>query len=150
KNVTDALKVTGGTVVAERVMFYNTAISYNPNNGTPDINDGENSSVLPNTDYAGAFSINAGMKFSPINTTQVNYQSLYPNARTVSSSFNGMLFYQRRRHRATINISGNAATGMLSGSLYAKWSLFKISGQGTYDAQFISGSMAVTGQGIVT
>jgi hypothetical protein len=150
KNTTDALKVTGGAVTAQSVMFYNTASSYNPNNGNPDANDGADSTPLPNSDYAGAFSINAGMQFSPINTSQVNYQSLYPNARAVSSSFDGMLFFQRRRHQAAIGITGNAAAGMLSGTLYAKWSNFKISGQGAYDAQFICGSMSITGQGNVT
>ena len=40
--------------------------------------------------------------------------------------------------------------GLLEGTLYAKWGHTKISGQGTYDAQFIVGSMAIDGQGDVT
>jgi Flp pilus assembly protein TadG len=150
QNVSNTLKITGGTVVAERLMFYNTAVSYNPTTGSPDINDGENSSPLPNPEFAGAVQINAGMKFSPIDTTLVNYQSLYPNAPAVSTVFNGMLFFQRRRHQAGVDISGNAASGLLAGTLYAKWSNFQISGQGTYDAQFVAGSVSVTGQGNVT
>jgi Flp pilus assembly protein TadG len=150
QNVSNTLKITDGTVTAERIMFYNTAMSYNPNTGIPDINDGENTNPLPNAEYAGGIQINAGMKFSPIDTTSVNYQSLYPNAPPVSTVFDGMLFFQRRRHQAAVEISGNAASGLLAGTLYAKWSNFQISGQGTYDAQFIAGSVSVTGQGNVT
>ena len=150
QNVANALQITGGTVIARKMMFYNTAISYNPSNGNPDVNDGNDSTTLPNTDYAGGFQINAGMTFSPIDTSQVNYSSLYSGAPAVSSVFNGMLFYQRRRHKATITISGNSLAGNLAGTLYAKWSLFQISGQGNYDAQFVCGSMNVTGQGNVT
>jgi hypothetical protein len=150
KNTTNALKITGGTVVAERVLFYNTANSYSANNGAPDINDGEDSSPLPNTDYSGSFQINAGMKFTPIDTSKVNYASLYTNAPAVASDFDGMLFYQRRRHQATVTVSGNASQGTLAGTLYAKWANVQITGQGTYDAQFIVGSITVTGQGNVT
>jgi hypothetical protein len=150
QNVANALKIRGGTVTAERLLFYNTAVSYNPTTGVPDVNDGEDKSPLPNSDYAGGFQINAGMKFSPIDTTQVNYASLYPNAPAVTSEFNGMLFFQRRRHRASVQIAGDSATGKLAGTLYAKWSNFQISGQGTYDAQFVAGSLSITGQGNVT
>jgi hypothetical protein len=150
QNVANSLKITGGTVTAERVMFYNTAISYNPANGTPDSNDREDSTPLPNTDYAGGFQINAGMRFSPIDTTEVNYASLYPNAPAVSTEFNGMLLFQRRRNQASIQISGNAAEGQLSGTLYARWSNFQITGQGTYDALFIAGSVSITGNGNIT
>jgi hypothetical protein len=90
------------------------------------------------------------MTFSPIDTTQVNYASLYPLAPAISTEFNGMLFYQRRRHQSSVQISGDAAQGQLAGTLYAKWSNFQISGQGTYDAQFVAGSISVTGQGNVT
>lgn len=150
KNTTNALQITGGTVTAERVMFYNTAGSYSPSTGTPDVNDGEDKTPLPNTEYAGGFTLNAGMKMSPIDTTKVNYASLYPMAPVVSSDFDGMLFFQRRRHQAGIQIQGNSSEGVLAGTLYAKWSNFQISGQGTYDAQFIAGSISVTGQGNVT
>jgi Flp pilus assembly protein TadG len=150
QNVSNALKITGGTVTAERVMFYNTSYSYNPVNGNPDSGDGENKTALPNTEYAGGFQINAGMKFSPIDTTKVNYAGLYPLAPAVSNEFDGMLFYQRRRHKATIQIAGDSAAGQLAGTLYAKWANFQISGQGTYDAQFVAGSISVTGQGNVT
>jgi Flp pilus assembly protein TadG len=150
QNVQNAFQITGGTVVAQRVLFYNTSTSYNPSNGNPDANDGVDSTALPNTEYAGGFTINAGMSFSPISTSQVSYSSMYSGAPAVSSVFDGMLFYQRRRHKASITIAGNSSAGNLAGTLYAKWSNFQITGQGTYDAQFVAGSMSVTGQGDVT
>ena len=150
KNVSDALKITGGSVVAEGIMFYNTTRSYTPENGTPDINDGDKKDPLPNDEYAGGFTINAGMVFTPINTKEFDYPSWYTGAPQVSDKFDGMLFYQRRRNPNSLDIQGNAAEGQLQGTLYAKWSLFKISGQGTYDAQFVCGSMSVSGSGNVT
>ena len=150
KQTTTALKITSGTVTAEHVLFYNTAVSYNHTNGQPDVGDTEDKTPLPNTDYAGGFTINAGMKFSPINTSLVNYSALYSGAPRVSPAFDGMLFFQRRRHQASIDIQGNSSSGLLTGTLYAKWSNFKIAGSGTYDAQFIAGSLDVAGQGDIT
>lgn len=143
ENATNTLRITGGTVTAEGIMFYNTGNSYSAQNGTPDVNDGEQKPVSkpgdlgdsPATNFWGSFQINAGMKFSPL----VN-----------SGPFNGMLFYQRRRNNNSLEITGNSSKGLLAGTLYAKWANVKIAGQGTYDAQFIVGSMSVTGQGDVT
>ena len=61
-----------------------------------------------------------------------------------------MLFFQRRRNRATVSIGGNSSQGSLGGTLYAKWSLFNISGQGTYDVQIVCGSLSTTGNGMIT
>jgi hypothetical protein len=49
-----------------------------------------------------------------------------------------------------MSITGNAAEGTLTGTLYAKWAEVQITGQGTYDAQFVVGSMKITGQGDIT
>ena len=159
QNTTNALKITGGNVNAEGIMFYNTGNSYNANNGNPDVNDGENkppqkpSDLGDSTAYWGSFQINAGMKFSPIDHTKFTYGSAdggYYTGPNPSTAFEGMLFYQRRRSNTTMSITGNSADGQLSGTLYAKWANVQISGQGTYDAQFIVGSISVTGQGNVT
>jgi hypothetical protein len=61
-----------------------------------------------------------------------------------------MLFYQRRGSSQGLSIQGDADQGMLQGTLYAKWGHTKIAGQGTYDAQFVVGSMAIDGKGDVT
>ena len=61
-----------------------------------------------------------------------------------------MLFYQRRRNTKGLDIQGDSSAGDLSGTLYAKWAPVKIAGSGTYDAQFVVGSMEITGSGVVT
>src|SRR5262249_49945836 len=84
------------------------------------------------------------MKFSPIDTKKYTYSP------AVSTDFNGMLFYQRRRSQQGLDIQGNSSSGVLTGTLYGKWANVKIAGQGTYDAQFVSASMTITGRGNVT
>ncbi len=42
-----------------------------------------------------------------------------------------MLFYQRRGNAETLDIQGDAPQTVLPGTIYAKWSRFKLSGQGT-------------------
>jgi hypothetical protein len=150
KNNQTALKLTGGTVTAEGVLFYNTGHNYNPTTGAPDINDKGAKPPVPDGATLGGFTVNASMRFRPIDTKTYNYASLYAGAPAVSSEFDGMLFFQRRRSQQAVDIQGNSAQGVLSGTLYAKWALFKVSGQGTYDAQFVAGSLAVTGQGDIT
>ena len=89
-------------------------------------------------------SINSSVQLSPIDTDLHTYST--PGI----DVFNGMLFYQRRKNPMAAEIQGNASDGQLEGTIYAKWANFKISGQGTYDAQFVVGSMSVTGNGNVT
>jgi hypothetical protein len=130
------LKMTGGTVTAESVMFYNTGGNYDPLSGWPDYLDGDNPPPHDDGAYFGAVTVNASMALSPLEDE--------------TSPFNAMLFYQRRRNTAPLNIEGNADDGYLGGTLYGKWAPVKIAGQGTYDAHFIVGSIDVTGQGVVT
>ncbi len=152
-NTQNALKITGGNVIAEGIMFYNTGHNYNPDNGEPDCNDRDKKPPAwdktvdwDNAEF-GSITINAGMRFSPIDLERFDYQQwgAVPN-----EAFNGMLFYQRRRNTTPIQIEGNADAGQLSGTLYAKWAAVRIAGQGTYDAQFIVGSMEVTGSRVIT
>ncbi len=49
-----------------------------------------------------------------------------------------------------MQIEGDSEEGNLAGTLYAKWGDVKIAGQGTYDAQFVVGTMEITGLGDVT
>lgn len=133
---TNVLTLNGGNVTAEGVMFYSTGHNYDPSSGSPDSTDGDQ--VPAGTDGAnfGGVTINASMQFTPLQGT--------------GGPFDGMLFYQRRWNTETLHIEGNAADGSLEGTLYAKWANVQISGQGTYDAQFVVGSIAITGQGDVT
>lgn len=145
----NALSVTGGNVQAQGIMFYNTGANYDPLTGLPDKNDPFDPSGSspppgqPDTQY-GDVTLNASMVFSPIDTNTYSYAN--SNIRV----FNGILFYQRRMNELGVDIQGNSAAGTLSGTIYAKWSNFKISGQGTYAAQFLVGSMTVSGTGNVT
>src|SRR5262249_46246793 len=66
------------------------------------------------------------------------------------SPFFGMLFYQRRWNTQSVNVQGNSNNINLSGTLYAKWANFQLAGQGRYNAQFIVGSMSISGNAIVT
>jgi Flp pilus assembly protein TadG len=145
-----ALKITGGTIVAHGVMFYNTGDNFEAASGSPDINDGGQAPPISDGAKLGSVAINAGLTFSPLKTSSYAYGTLYDGAQAVSNQFDGMLFFQRRRNTETISISGNAADGTLEGTLYAKWARFQVTGQGTYDAQFVAGSLSVTGQGDIT
>ncbi len=159
-NVINSLLMTGGTITAEGVMFYNTGNSYSPDNGTPDINDGQSpppqraSDLGDTTAYWGGLQINASMKFSPLGATlsydPADYVTPGYSPPIVSKEFDGMFFFQRRRNNSTLVITGNSAESTLAGTLYAKWALNQITGQGAYDAQFVVGSMAVSGNGDVT
>lgn len=148
----NALQITGGTISANGIMFYNTGSNYNPITGTPDINDPYdpmNANRPPRANQQsdvqyGDVTINAGTVFKPIDTELHSY----PSANI--AVFNGMLFYQRRWNPRSLEIQGNSSTGNMGGTLYGKWMEVRISGQGTYDAQFAVGSIVVPGQGTVT
>jgi hypothetical protein len=145
-------------------MFYNTGDRDNPGNGMPDVDDRENpppknlQDLADGTQYWGEMQFNTGMHFTPIDTSGINaavYQDArYPGTTSglvpVSTRFHGMLFYQRRRSPRTMTVTGNAADGTLVGTLYAKWAHIQISGQGTYNAQFVVGTMDIAGNGVVT
>lgn len=150
----NALKITGGTVNGTGIMFYNTGANYDPQSGAPDNADpwdptGANPPPAPNQSGTtfGTVSVNSVINFRPIDTTNANldYSSM-PGI----SVFNGMLFYQRRGNAQSVAISGNAADGYIGGTVYAKWSRFQISGQGVYDAQFLVGTMDITGNADIT
>ena len=143
------------TIVGRGVMFYNTGNSYNPANGNPDANDGEaapasNNNFGDGTSYVGGFTVSKDVHLSPIDTTKYAYATYYDNARAVSAEFDGMLFYQRRRNASTFSITGNASDGSMTGTVYAKWALFQLAGSGSYDAQFIVGSLAASGGADIT
>jgi hypothetical protein len=119
------------------VMIYNTGSNYNPSNGTPDTNDGGTNGTDPQNPTFGQIAINGGtINLSPISNS--------------SSPFFGMLFYQRRWNTQDVTVGGNSATVTLSGTLYDKWGNFILAGQGQYGAEFVVGSMTVSGGAAVT
>jgi len=138
------VEITGGNVTAEGIMLYNTGSNYDPVTGLPDLQDGENPPAAGGNVRFGGISINASMQFSPIDSGEFDYGG------ADVSVFDGMLIYYRRWNDSDLKIEGNSSEGDLAGTLYAKWSDVQIAGQGTYDAQFIVGSMDISGQGDVT
>jgi hypothetical protein len=146
-NTVFILDITGGEVTANGVMFYNTGDNYDPVTGMPDAAERcqpNLTSPPPDDPEFGAIKINAGMNFQPLDATT------YSPAGNDVTDFHNMLFYYRRTNGEVMQIEGNADDGNLAGTLYAPSAEVQISGQGTYDAQFIVGSMALTGQGDVT
>ncbi len=146
-NTSYTLEITGGDVTANNLMFYNTGSTYDPVSGAPDNAD----YTVPLTPQppapAGNFGdikINAGMTFCGLDSSTYS-----PGAIDVSD-FDNMLFYQRRLSVSKLEIEGNSSSGNLKGTLYAKFGEARISGQGTYDAQFIVGSIDINGQGDIT
>jgi hypothetical protein len=149
QNTTNTLDISGSTTVVtgSGVMFYNTGSNFVPSTGSPDNTDAStydpNSSginappsSLPNTKFGG---INIDGSQSSI--------TLSPLANS-ADPFNDMIIYQRRANTSTIKITGGHLS--LTGTLYAKWAEFDISGGGSYQAQFVAGSMQLSGQATIT
>ena len=78
---------------------------------------------------------NGALNLSPINNA--------------NSPFDGMLFYQRRWDTQPFSISGNGG-GTVSGTFYARWAKYTLSGNASYNAQFLVGSMTLSGNASVT
>jgi hypothetical protein len=145
----DVLKLTGGTIIAEGMMFYNTGGNYNATSGLPDSTDLGTIPPSAATTTFGSTAINSSFRTSPIDTTRYNYASFYPGAKSIAKDFNGMMFYQRRHNTQVLSITGNSSQTSLTGTFYGKWMPISISGQGKYDAQFVVSDMKVTGSGTV-
>jgi hypothetical protein len=155
------LSITGGTVTGTGVLFYFTSSDYTSTTTpgaydaadttmaatTPDSSNAPSSSNLPTVNGVTESS-NVKWATLQINGGNVTLTSL---ADTSNTALNGVLFYQRRRNTSAATIGGNAGQNFgLSGTIYARWAQFKLSGQGTFNAQFIVGSMAMSGGGTVT
>ena len=72
-NVVFILDITGGDVQADGIMFYNTGMDYDPVSGLPDANDLNQPPPNPAPTEFGGVKINAGMGFSPIDTSTYTY-----------------------------------------------------------------------------
>ncbi len=133
------ISMSGNSVLrGEGVMIYNTGSDYNVNTGLPDSGDGANFSPASGNPAFGGVSItgNASLALTP-----------YSNS---SSSFDGMVFYQRRLNTEPLKLSGNGSSDVLSGSVYAKWATLDLSGNGTFNAQFVVQKIDITGNGDLT
>ncbi|MCI0456603.1 MAG: pilus assembly protein TadG-related protein [Gemmataceae bacterium] len=127
---------TGATVTGNGVMFYNTGSNFDVASGSPDSNDG----TALGTDSTASF---GSVTFSGPNMTLTGILD-------ASSPFSGMLLYQRRWNTKSINIQGNGSQTKLAGTLYARGAQLQLTGPGTFEAQFLAGSISVTGQAQIT
>jgi Flp pilus assembly protein TadG len=157
-----ALDLSGGTVTGNGVLIYNTGGTYtagtgwgkngqgkpgwNPTNGGDDASDGNNS--VGNTNNVNFGSINvSGNNGSSIN---LNTTSAYSNSGNSSDPMNGLTVYQRRWNTTALGVQGNASNVNVGGTWYAKWANFTLGGNGSYNAQFLVGSMTINGGAAVT
>jgi Flp pilus assembly protein TadG len=137
-NGQQTLSISNGATVTDNglgVMFYNTGSDY-VSSGSPDSSDGSTLGTDNNANF-GKIAINGGtVNLTPISSS--------------SSPFNGILFYQRRWNTADVSVGGNSNTVNLTGTLYDKWGNFTLAGQGQYNAEFVVGSMSISGNAAVT
>ena len=126
---------TNATVNGSGVMFYNTGSDY-VSSGSPDSGDGSTLGTDGNANF-GSIAVNGGtINLSPSSSS--------------SSPFSGILFYQRRWNTQDFGVGGNSATVNLTGTVYDKWGNLTLGGQGQYNAEFVVGSMTVSGNAAVT
>ena len=142
-----ALTVTGGAadvVTGNGVMFYNTGGDFVPSTGYPDYNDARLYDPGPSGINAPPSNPNPASFFGGIqlDSSNGNQISLSPSPLS-NDPYKGILIYQRRANRQSLTIAGG--TLPLDGTLYAKWAPLTISGGGSYQAQFIVGSMQLSG-----
>jgi hypothetical protein len=135
-----SLEITGGDVLAQGVMFYNTGHDYDPITGQPDANVGPGQ-----TTTLGRVRLDATIDFSPLDTRL----HPYPDVPAAISAFNGMLVFQRRDNNAAIQAHGFGVDAGLAGTIYAPSASVWLPSRGTYDSQFIVGSMRIPGHGSV-
>ncbi len=129
------LRITGGNVTGDGVMFYVTLDSWDPQSGYPDNLD-FNSPPLTNAAKRGGITV----------TSDATLRGLKDPA----SPFDGMLFYMRRVNDLPVAVAGNATAGQVTGTVYAKWSELTLSGQGVFNTQFIIGNAKWAGNGDMT
>jgi Flp pilus assembly protein TadG len=122
------LNITGGTVTGSGVMFYNTSATYNPATGVD--------ATTKNGDFASINISSGGVQLSGLSDS--------------TSPYNGLLFFQDRANTNTISIQGGSSGAQVTGTTYAPTANLQISGQGTWNSQFIVNQMSITGGGNVT
>lgn len=132
-NVTNTLVInnSGGQVIGNGVMFYNTGSDYSATSGLPDSQDG--------------FTLGSSSAF--FGGININTQSLTLTPyRSAGSPFDGMVFYQRRWNTEDLSVQANASNVNVTGAIYDKWGAVKLAGGGaSFNSPFVVGSLNVTG-----
>jgi hypothetical protein len=133
------ITMSGNSVLTgEGVLLYNTGSDYNVNTGLPDSGDGTRAPPAFGSPSFGGVSItgNAALDLTP-----------YSNS---SSPFDGMVLYQRRLNTQPLKLAGNGSSDVLTGTVYAKWAPLDLSGNGTFNSQFVVQRVDITGNGTLT
>jgi hypothetical protein len=87
----------------------------------------------------GGISINGGqVTFTP-------YAGTGPN-----DPFTGLVIYQNRSNSSTLSITGNSSQVAITGTVYASLAQMNLAGSGKFNAQFLVGSMQISGSAAVT
>ena len=122
-----------GQLSGTGVMIYNTGSDYNVNTGLPDALDLNQSPPASGSATFGSLNLAGSglLNITPINNT--------------SSPFYGMAYYQRRLNTKPFIQSGYTVIPPFKGTIYAKWSQVQLYGSSAYSAQFIVGSVHITG-----
>lgn len=141
----EVIRITGGNVVGDGLMFYSTGANYDANTGAPDLDDAATTPPAVASTTFGPIWLVASLRFNPIDTLKYDYASLYPGARAVASEFNGMTFYQRRHNQQYMVITGNTNQPNLSGGFYGKWMPLRISGTSVLGTKCVVSSLNVLG-----
>jgi hypothetical protein len=150
------LLINGGNVTGIGVMFYITGSNYlHTSPGYWDNLDGHLDGPLPPTNGT----IPADTFNGKVNYAGLDVAGGTGNVRLVGMPFatdnpdDKILFFQRRRNTTGASISGSGSGGRIfdiDGTIYGKWAHFALSGGGTYDAQFIVGSLTLAGGASMT
>jgi hypothetical protein len=144
-----AVDLTGGTITGVGVMFYNTGGDFVPSTGYPDYDDAGLYDPGPSGMNAPPSEQGFQGNFAIINIDSSNASAISLSASSIDGDpFRGMLIYQRRANTQPITITGGNLS--LTGTLYAKWAPLNLSGGGSYRAQFITGSVRLSGPPTIT
>src|SRR5206468_2342366 len=131
---------------------YMTESTYNPITGSPDSNDATAYNPTAPSVTAPPSSGGYQNQFGNLNMSAGTGVTIILAPSTNDNDvFKGILFYQRRASTQTASITGsNSGIMNVSGTIYGQWMPLQISGGGSYNAQFVVGTMSVSGSGIVT
>lgn len=157
------LIVTGeNSITAEGVMFYVTGSNYLDPQGILEPGHWDRSDDDLNSRLDGPLPPTRGADELPpppddLSVVTFARATLKPNGGFLKLTgytdavYDNISFFQRRRnmHAATIEAKSGPDV-QLGGTMYARWARFNLAGGGRFDAQFIVGSLDISGQAELT
>jgi Flp pilus assembly protein TadG len=95
---------------------------------------------------------NGVMFYNPGNGISINGSQITftPYSNGPNDPFTGLVIYQDRSNGSTMSVAGNSNQLNLTGTVYAKTAQVDLAGTGKFNAQFIVGSMQISGGATVT